>query len=60
MTISELIELVDMGKIILFLPNLENRYDKNLLLEVYKCNPTAIVGRRGINTLLASVKVKNF
>ncbi|KYZ76730.1 hypothetical protein AXX12_09980 [Anaerosporomusa subterranea] len=54
MTISDLIELVDMGKVILFLPNLETRYDKNLLLEVYKCNPTAIVGRRGINTLLAS------
>jgi hypothetical protein len=53
-TVSELIELVNMGKVVLFLPNLETRYDKNLLLEAYKCNPAAIVGRRGINTLLAS------
>lgn len=50
----ELIDLVDMGKVVLLLPNLETRYDKKLLLEVYKRNPAAIVGRRGINTLLAS------
>lgn len=53
-TPAELIDLVDMGKVVLLLPNLETRYDKKLLLEVYKRNPAAIVGRRGINTLLAS------
>ncbi len=53
-THEELIDLVDMGKVVLLLPNLESRYDKKLLLEVYKRNPAAIVGRRGINTLLAS------
>jgi hypothetical protein len=52
--LTELIDLVDMGKVVLFLPNLETRYDKKLLLEVYNRNPAAIVGRRGINTLLAS------
>lgn len=54
MTVSELIELVDMGKVILVLPNLETRYDKNLLLQAYKCNPCAVVGRRGLNALLAT------
>lgn len=53
-TPTELIELVDRGKIVLLLPNLETRYDKKFLLEIYKRNPAAIVGRRGINTLLAS------
>lgn len=53
-TPTELIDLVDRGKVVLLLPNLETRYDKKLLLEVYKRNPAAIVGRRGINTLLAS------
>lgn len=53
-TPAELIDLVDMGKVVLLLPNLETRYNKKLLLEVYKRNPAAIVGRRGINTLLAA------
>lgn len=52
-TLNELIELVDMGKIVILLPNLETRYDRNLLLEVYRRNPNAIVGRRGINSLLS-------
>lgn len=54
LTTTELIDLVDRGKVVLLLPNLETRYDKKLLLEVYKRNPAAIVGRRGINALLAS------
>lgn len=58
MTPEELITLVDMGKVVLLLPNLEKRYNKNMLLEVYKKNPNAIVGRRGINTLLASYLVE--
>lgn len=53
-TPTELIDLVDMGKVVIFLPHLETCYDKKLLLEVYNRNPAAIVGRRGINTLLAS------
>lgn len=54
MSAIELIELVDMGKVVLLLPNLETRYDKNLIMDAYKCNPAAVVGRRGINTLLAT------
>lgn len=57
-TYTELIDLVDMGKVVLLLPNLETRYDKKLLLEVYKLNPNAIVGRRGINALLATYLVE--
>lgn len=54
MTREELIELVEMGKVVLLLSNDEARYDKRLVLEVYKNSPLGIVGRRGINILLAS------
>lgn len=54
MTISELIDLVDIGKLVLLLPNHEDRYNKKILSEVYKQNPLSIVGRRGINTLIAA------
>ena len=54
MTQEELIELIEMGKVVLLLPNDEAKYDKNLIFEAYKNSPLSIVGRRGINTLLAS------
>lgn len=54
MTQKELIELVEMGKVVLLLSNDESRYDKKLVSEVYKNSSLGIVGRRGINTLLAS------
>ena len=53
-SIVELVELVEMGKVVLMLPNLETRYDKELILEAYNCNPNGIIGRRGINMLIAS------
>lgn len=54
MTIKELIELIEMGKEVLLLSNYEARYDKKLIEEIYKNSPNSIVGRRGINSLLAS------
>ena len=54
MTIKELIELIEMGKVVLLLSNDEARYDKKLIEEIYKNSPNSIVGRRGINALLAS------
>ena len=53
-TREELIKLIEMGKVVLLLSNDEIRYDKKLVSEVYKSSPSGIVGRRGINTLLAS------
>lgn len=54
MTELEFIELIDMGKVVLVLSNLETRYRKDLLLEAFKCNPAAVIGRRGLNILLAT------
>lgn len=53
-SVKELLELVNMGKVIFMLSNLESRYNKKLLLEAYKCNPLSIIGRRGINSVVAS------
>lgn len=53
-TAKELLELIEMGKLVILLPNLENRYDKKLVLEAYNLNPNSIIGRRGINSLLAA------
>lgn len=59
--LNELVELIDMGKLVLLLPNQETRYNNKLLLESYNVNPNSIVGRRGVNTLLTSyfVETKN-
>ena len=54
LTSSELVELTEMGKVVLLLSNDELRYDRKLIDEVYKHSPLGIVGRRGINILLAS------
>lgn len=61
MNLSELIELVEMGKVVVFLPHQENSYDKKLLIDLYNCDQNAIVGRYGINTLIASyfIDIKN-
>lgn len=53
-SISDLIELIEMGKLVIMLPNQEVRYDQKLLLEAYQCSPLSIIGRRGINALLAT------
>lgn len=54
MTKKELVELIDMGKVVLVLTNLESRYDKKLLNEAYSVNPLGVLGRRGVNVLVAS------
>lgn len=54
MTFEELVELVEMGKVVLLLSNDEARYNRKLINEVYRNSPVGIVGRRGINILLAS------
>lgn len=54
MTKKELLQLVEMGRIVLVLGNLENRYDTQFLLDVYYLYPLAIIGRRGINTVVAT------
>lgn len=54
MSRSELVELVQMGKVVLVLTNLESRYDLPLLEEACAENPLGILGKRGINVLLAA------
>lgn len=54
MTGKELVELIDMGKVVLVLTNTERRYDKKLLNEAYGTNPLGVIGRRGVNVLVAS------
>ncbi len=54
MTRKELVELVQMGKVVLVLTNLESRYDLTLLGDACKENPLGVLGRRGVNVLLAA------
>lgn len=54
MTGKELVELIDMGKVVLVLTNTERRYDRKLLNEAYGINPLGVIGRRGVNVLAAS------
>jgi len=51
---SELLELVEMGRVKIVLKDNEQDYDKSLLLEMGKLNENAIIGRRGLNCLLAA------
>ena len=54
MTRKELIELVDMGKVVIVLIGAEKRYDAALLNEAYQATSLGVVGRRGANILMAS------
>lgn len=54
MTRKELIELVDMGKVVIVLTGAEKRYDAALLNEAYQATSLGVVGRRGANILMAS------
>lgn len=58
---SELIELVTMGKLVFLLPNAEQRYDRQLILDAYREMPQSVIGRRRINTLLTAhlVELRN-
>ncbi len=51
---SEIVEMTEQGRLVVFLPNTESRYSKKLLNEIYCHNNNAIVSKRGINTLLAT------
>lgn len=51
---KELLSLAELGKVIFLLSNLESRYDRQFLLDLYHCNPLSIIGRRGINTIVAA------
>ena len=51
--INDLEELIENNKLIIFLPNSENRYDRNLINHLYSLNKNCIVSKRGINTLMA-------
>ena len=53
-TIEDIIELANRGRIVLLLVNSESRYNKDLINGVYKANPDAIFTKRAINALLAS------
>lgn len=50
---NELLELVEMGRVKVVLKDNEQNYDKSLLLEIGRLNDNAIIGRRGLNSLLA-------
>lgn len=54
MTRKELLELVDMGKAVLVQTGAEEGYDEKLLNEAYGLTPFGVVGRRGVNILIAS------
>ncbi len=51
---EELISLVEQGRLVLVLNNLESRYERSFLLDIYHCDSFSIIGRRGINTLVVS------
>ena len=54
MSKKELVELVDMGKVVLVLTGTEGRYDRGILNEAYGATPFGVIGRRGINILMAA------
>ena len=51
---AELLGLAEMGRVTFVVSNLESRYDQRFLLDAYQCNPLSIIGRRGINTVVAA------
>ena len=53
-SMDDIIELARRGRLVLFLTNSESRYNKDLVMGVYKANPNAIFSKRAINALLAS------
>lgn len=53
-TREELISLVERGRLVLVLNNQESRYERGFLLDAYRCDPFSVIGRRSVNTLVAS------
>lgn len=54
LTRQDLEIMVERGKLVVFLPNNENRYDSHLLQRFYDIQASAVVSKRGINALLAT------
>lgn len=46
--------MAEQGKLVMFLPNNENRYESGLIDRIYAANPNAVVSKRGINALMAA------
>ena len=53
-TKKELIELAQMNRIVFVLTNAENRYDVSFVNELYISMPSAVIGRRAINSIMAA------
>ena len=51
--IQDLYELVEQKKLVLLLPNTENRYNRKILEDLYGIDSNCVVSKRGINALLA-------
>lgn len=51
---KELIELAHLKRIVFVLTNAENRYDVSFINELYHSMPSAVIGRRAINSIMAA------
>ena len=51
---DDLEEMVSRGKLVVLLPNTEQRYDTDLLKRLYAINSESVITKRGINTLIAT------
>ena len=54
LTIDDLRELVERGKLVILLPNTESRYNCHIIEELYRLNHNSVVSKRGINALMAT------
>lgn len=45
--------MVERNKIVIMLPNTENRYNTKLVSRLFDINPSCVVSKRGINSLIA-------
>ncbi len=61
MSKDQFVELVERGKIKLMLPNFEERYDKDTIRYLESVAPNSILGKRMINSILATefVEIEN-
>lgn len=53
LTIHDLEELVERDKIVILLPNTEQRYNREIVNRLYQINKSSVVSKRGINALMA-------
>lgn len=53
LSLQDMEELVARGKLIILLPNTEQRYDSTVVNRLYQINNNCIVSKRGINALMA-------